>query len=92
MLPKLALRSVQDAGGEVDFLLLDSWIPLIRPAIAVMAPPLRTGARILCDNVDLFEAEYAEYTSFIRDPNHNSGFRSVLLSHQGGVELSVKLG
>jgi hypothetical protein len=36
------------------------------------------------------EAEYAEYTSFIRDPNN--GFRSVLLSHQGGLEISVKLG
>ena len=74
----------------MDFLLLDSWIPLIRPVIDVMAPQLRAGSMVLCDNVELFEAEYAEYTSFIRDPNN--GFRSVLLSHQGGLEISVKLG
>jgi predicted O-methyltransferase YrrM len=85
-----ATETLQDAGGPVDFLLLDSWIPLIRPVIAVMTPQLRPGSMILCDNVELFEAEYAEYTSFIRDPSN--GFRSVLLSHQGGLELSVKLG
>ncbi len=55
-----------------------------------MAPQLRAGAMVLCDNVELFEAEYGAYTSFIRDPNN--GFRSVLLSHQGGLEFSVKLG
>jgi predicted O-methyltransferase YrrM len=85
-----ATETLQDVGGAVDFLLLDSWIPLIRPVIAVMTPQLRAGSMILCDNVELFEAEYVEYTSFIRDPNN--GFRSVLLSHQGGLELSVKLG
>lgn len=85
-----ATETLQNAGGAVDFLLLDSWIPLVRPVIDVMAPQLRAGSMVLCDNVELFEVEYAEYTSFIRDPNN--GFRSVLLSHQGGLELSVKLG
>jgi predicted O-methyltransferase YrrM len=84
-----ATETLKDAGGAVDFLLLDSWIPGVRPVIDLMAPQLRAGSLVLCDNVELFEAEYAEYTSFIRDPN--SGFRSVLLSHQGGLELSVKL-
>jgi predicted O-methyltransferase YrrM len=84
-----ATESLKDAGGVVDFLLLDSWIPGVRPVIDLMAPQLRAGSLVLCDNVELFEAEYAEYTSFIRDPNN--GFRSVLLSHQGGLELSVKL-
>jgi predicted O-methyltransferase YrrM len=85
-----ATETLKNADGEVDFLLLDSWIPVVRPVIDVMAPQLRAGSMVLCDNVELFEAEYANYTSFIRDPNN--GFRSVLLSHQGGLELSVKLG
>ncbi|HEY3892961.1 MAG TPA: class I SAM-dependent methyltransferase, partial [Bradyrhizobium sp.] len=85
-----ATETLKNAGGAVDFLLLDSWIPLVRPVIDVMAPQLRAGSMVLCDNVELFEAEYVEYTSFIRDPNN--GFRSVLLSHQGGLEISVKLG
>ena len=85
-----ATETLKDAGGAVDFLLLDSWIPLVRPIIDVMTPQLRPGAIVVCDNVELFEAEYAGYTAFIRDPDN--GFRSVLLAHQGGLEISVKLG
>jgi predicted O-methyltransferase YrrM len=85
-----ARETLQDAGGPVDFLLLDSWIPLVRPVIDVMAPQLRPGAIVLCDNVQMYEREYSDYTSFMRDPKN--GFRSVLLSHQGGLEISVKLG
>jgi predicted O-methyltransferase YrrM len=85
-----ATETLKDAGGAVDFLLLDSWIPLVQPVVDVMAPQLRAGSMVVCDNVEQFEAEYVAYTSFIRDPNN--GFRSVLLSHQGGLEISVKLG
>ena len=76
--------------GPGDFLLLDSWIPLVRPVMDMMVPQLRPGAVVICDNVEMYEREYSDYTSFIRDPRN--GFRSVLLSHQGGLEISVKLG
>jgi len=85
-----ARETLKEAGGPVDFLLLDSWIPLVRPVMEVMAAQLRPGAIVLCDNVERYEREYSDYTSFVRDPKH--GFRSVLLSHQGGLELSIKLG
>lgn len=85
-----ARETLKDVGGQVDFLLLDSWIPLVWPVMAVVAPQLRPGAIVICDNVELYEKEYARYTSFVRDPNN--GFRSVLLSHEGGLEISVKLG
>ena len=85
-----ARKTLKDAGGPVDFLLLDSWIPLVRPVMDVMAPQLRPGAIVLCDNVERYEQEYSDYTSFVRDPKN--GFRSVLLSHQGGLEISTKLG
>jgi predicted O-methyltransferase YrrM len=84
-----ARETLKDVGGPVDFLLLDSWIPLVRPIIEVMAPQLRTGAIALCDNVERYESEYADYIAFVRDPKN--GFRSVLLSHEGGLEISVKL-
>ena len=84
-----ARETLRDAGGPVDFLLLDSWIPLVRPVMDVMASQLRQGAIVVCDNVELFEREYTDYTSFVRDPRN--GFRSVLLSHEGGLEISVKL-
>jgi predicted O-methyltransferase YrrM len=85
-----ARETLKNAGGPVDFLLLDSWIPLVRPVMDVMAPQLRQGAMVLCDNVEKYEREYSDYTSFVRDPKN--GFRSVLLSHQGGLEISIKLG
>jgi len=85
-----ARKTLKQAGGPVDFLLLDSWIPLVRPVIDVMAPQLRPGAIVVCDNVEMFEREYSDYTSFVRDPKN--GFRSVLLAHEGGLEISVKLG
>jgi len=85
-----ARETLKDAGGPVDFLLLDSWIPLVRPVMDVMMPQLRRGAMVLCDNVEVYEREYSDYTSFVRDPKN--GFRSVLLSHQGGLEISIKLG
>jgi predicted O-methyltransferase YrrM len=85
-----ARETLRNAGGPVDFLLLDSWIPLVRPVMDVMASQLRQGAIVVCDNVELFEREYADYTAFVRDPSN--GFRSVLLSHEGGLEISVKLG
>jgi predicted O-methyltransferase YrrM len=85
-----ARRTLKDVGGPVDFLLLDSWIPLVRPVIDVVAPKLRPGAIVVCDNVQKYEREYADYTALVRNPKN--GFRSVLLSHEGGLEISVKLG
>jgi len=84
-----ARQTLRDAGGPVDFLLLDSWIPLVRPVMDAVAPQLRPGAIVVCDNVQMYEREYADYTSFVRDPKN--GFRSVMLSHEGGLEISVKL-
>ncbi len=84
-----ARETLKNAGGSVDFLLLDSWIPLVRPVFDVVATQLRPGAIVVCDNVQIYEQEYADYTSFVRNPKN--GFRSVLLSHEGGLEISVKL-
>ena len=85
-----ARETLKQVGGPVDFLLLDSWIPLVRPVIDVVAPQLRAGAMVVCDNVQLYEREYAAYTELVRNPKN--GFRSVMLSHAGGLEISIKLG
>ena len=50
-----------------------------------MAFQPRQGAIVVCDNVELFEREYSDYTSFVRNPGN--GFRSVLLSHEGGLRF-----
>lgn len=84
-----ARETLKDVGGPVDFLLLDSWIPLVRPVMDVVAPQMRAGAMVVCDNVELYEKEYADYTDFVRNPSN--GFRSVMLSHEGGLEISIRL-
>ena len=83
-----ALEKLRDCGGPVDFLLLDTWIPLVRPAIELIAPQLRSGAIVLCDNVKQFEKEYRDFTDYVRHPAN--GFRSMLWPGQGGLEISVK--
>jgi len=59
------------------------------PVMDVVAPQLRVGAMVVCDNVQIYEREYAAYTELVRNPRN--GFRSVMLSHEGGLEISIKL-
>jgi predicted O-methyltransferase YrrM len=84
-----ARQTLKDAGGPVDFLLLDSWIPLVRPVLDVVAPQMRPGAMLVCDNVAIYPQEYADFFAFVREPKN--GFRSVMLSHEGGLEIAIKL-
>lgn len=74
--------------GLIDFLLIDIWIPLALPALKLLAPKLRAGAIVMCDNVRHFAKEFQDYTEFVRDPAN--GFRSMLWPKQRGMELSVR--
>jgi predicted O-methyltransferase YrrM len=71
----------------VDLVLVDIWIPMARPALELVAPRLKTGAVVLCDNTERFRAEYADYFAFVNDPVH--AFRTVTLPFEGGLEMSV---
>lgn len=84
-----ALETLKDAGGPVDFLLMDSWTRFARPIIEIVGPQLRPGAIVLCDNVGRLPGPYRDYTEYIRDPAR--GFRSMLWPYKGGVEISVRL-
>ncbi len=83
-----ALVTLEDCGGPVDFLLVDGFPKLARPVIELMAPQLRKGAIIVCDNVGHFRRTFADYLDFVRRPAN--GFVSTLLPLRGGTELSVK--
>jgi predicted O-methyltransferase YrrM len=83
-----ALVTLKDCGGPVDFLLVDGFPKLARPIIELMAPQLRKGAIVVCDNVGHFAATFADYLEFVRRPAN--GFVSTLLPLRGGTELSVK--
>jgi predicted O-methyltransferase YrrM len=74
--------------GPIDFLLVDIWIKMARPALELVAPHLRAGAVVVCDNTELYRSEYSDYFDFINDPAN--GFRTMTLPFAGGLELSVR--
>ncbi len=84
-----ALDTLREVGGPVDFVLMDTWIPVVMPALQLLITHLRPGALVVCDNVGLFAHEYGEYTNFVRNPAN--GFRSVLVPYKGGLEVSVRV-
>lgn len=80
----LADRTIVLHGGKI---ILDE---VVRLSPKLLVPRLRTGAVVMCDNVQQFDKEYRDYKDFVRGPM--SGFRSMLWPKQGGTELSVWVG
>ena len=74
--------------GPIDFMLVDIWIAMARPALELVAPHLRAGAMVVCDNTAMHRDAYADYFAFIEDPAN--GFRTMTLPFDGGLELSVR--
>jgi predicted O-methyltransferase YrrM len=74
--------------GPVDFTLVDIWIPMARPALELIAPHLRRGAIVVCDNTEQHRVAYADYFAFINDPAQQ--FRTMTLPFAGGLEMSVR--
>lgn len=81
--------TLRDVGGPVDFVLMDIWVPMARPALELLMPQLSPGAVVLADNVTSFRGEYRDYLNLVRAPH--GGFASTTLPYKGGVELSVWL-
>jgi predicted O-methyltransferase YrrM len=82
-------ETLQHVEGSIDFMLVDIWIPMALPALRLVAPRMRSGAIVLCDNTVQFAKRYADYLSFVRDPAN--GFRSISLPMKGGMEMSVRV-
>jgi predicted O-methyltransferase YrrM len=83
-----ARQTLRDIEGPIDFVLIDSWIPLARPMIEMLAPCLRPGAVVVCDNTAQFSERYRDYLDHVRSPKN--GFRSTQMPYRGGLELSVR--
>ena len=71
--------------GPVDFMLVDIWITMARPALELVTPHLRSGAIVICDNTEQYGSEYADYLAFLGA----HGFRTMTLPFDGGLEMSV---
>ena len=71
--------------GPVDFMLVDIWIRMARPALELVTPHLKPGAIVICDNTARFRAENADYFAHLA----SNGFRTMTLPFDGGLEFSI---
>jgi predicted O-methyltransferase YrrM len=81
-------ETLKQIDRPIDFVLMDVWIAMARPAIELIAPHLSDGAVVVCDNTKDHRASYADYFAFLNDPVN--GFTTMTLPFQGGLELSVR--
>jgi predicted O-methyltransferase YrrM len=79
------LETLKEIEGPVDFMLVDIWIGMARPALELVTPQLGPGAIVICDNTGKYRNEYADYFVCLEQ----SGFRTMTLPFNGGLELSV---
>jgi predicted O-methyltransferase YrrM len=75
--------------GPVDFVLMDIWTEMARPALELIAPHLRKGAMVVADNTAQFRHAYRHFFEYVEDPKH--GLRTMTLPFDGGLELVVKI-
>ena len=81
-------ETLRQLDGPIDFMLVDIWIDMARPAVELVSPHLRDGAIVICDNTEQYRSEYAGYIDFIKDPANR--FRTMTLPFKGGLEMSVR--
>jgi predicted O-methyltransferase YrrM len=77
-----------DVRGPIDFMLIDIWTPMARPALALIAPHLRDGGVVVCDNTAQFREAYDEYFQFVHDPRNM--LKTITLPFEGGLEFTVR--
>ncbi|WP_068878513.1 MULTISPECIES: O-methyltransferase [unclassified Phenylobacterium] len=75
--------------GPVDFVLMDIWTEMARPALELVAPHLRPGAVIVADNTTQFREAYRHFFAFVEDPRN--GLKTMTLPFDNGLELVVKV-
>jgi predicted O-methyltransferase YrrM len=82
-------ETLMNVDSPIDFMLVDIWTPMARPALELIAPRLGRGAVVIADNTAQFRDAYAEYFAFVNDPA--SGFCTTTLPFEGGLEFTVRV-
>jgi predicted O-methyltransferase YrrM len=75
--------------GPVDFVLMDIWTEMARPAIELVAPHLRPGAVVAVDNTTQVRHAYRRFFEFAEDPANR--LRGLTLPFDGGLEMLVRV-
>lgn len=81
-------ETLAGVSAPVDFMLIDIWTPIARPALELVAPRLRAGAVVIADNTAQFRDAYRDYFEFVNDPAN--GLRTMTLPFEGGLEFTVR--
>ena len=80
--------TLRDLEGPIDFMLIDIWTAVALPALKQVAPHLRRGAVVICDNTTTFRDAYRDYFEYVIPAN---GFTTMTLPFEGGLEMSVRI-
>src|SRR5258705_3627792 len=81
-------QTLVEVGAPVDFMLIDIWTPMARPALELVAPYLRDGAVVIADNTSQFPDAYRDYFEFVNDPANR--FRTMTLPFECALEFTVR--
>jgi predicted O-methyltransferase YrrM len=81
-------ETLESLEGPIDFVLMDVWTEMARPALELTAPHLRPGAVVVADNTGLFRHSYRHFFEYVNDPKN--GLSSMTLPFDGGLEMVVK--
>ena len=84
-------ETLKDIGGPMDFVLMDIWVEMARPALERVAPHLHPGSIVVADNTatPTYNDGYKDYFNFIADPANR--LRTMTLPFSGGFELTVRV-
>jgi predicted O-methyltransferase YrrM len=80
--------TLRDLQAPIDFMLIDIWTAVALPALKQVAPHLRRGAVVICDNTTTYRDAYRDYFDYVTPPN---GFTTMTLPFEGGLEMSVRI-
>jgi predicted O-methyltransferase YrrM len=75
--------------GPIDFVLMDIWTEMARPALELVGPQLRRGAVVIADNTTAFANAYGDYFAYLKAPENR--FITQTLPFDGGLEFSVRV-
>jgi predicted O-methyltransferase YrrM len=74
--------------GPVDFVLMDIWTEMARPALELVGPHLRRGAVVVADNTTQVRHAYGRFLEYVEAPEN--GLKAMTLPFDGGLEFIVK--
>ncbi|CAB1274309.1 O-methyltransferase [Candidatus Nitrosacidococcus tergens] len=81
-------QTLQSLPHNLDFVLMDIWLPMVHPALEIIDPYLRPGAVIIADNTESFRKDYTDFFTYLKTHKYTTQ----TLPFEGGLEMSIKLG